>query len=219
MALTIPGLVLCATALGFGALARDLGFSAGQAVFISAVVYATPAQVVLIDLLSRGAALSAVALAVTLTAVRLLPMTVTLMPYLRDHKGRRWREVLAAHFIAITAWVEGSRRLPPLPDHLRLSHFLGIGTGMVAATGIGTLAGYVLAATLPSVLSAALLFLTPIYFLSSLMVTARNVADWFAIGLGLVMGPVFFVSVPGFDLLATGLIGGTLAYAIGRRHR
>lgn len=212
-------MVLLATALGFGALARDLGFSAGHAVFISVVVYATPAQVVLIDQLSRGAALTAVAFAVTLTAVRLLPMTVTLMPYLRDHQGRRWREVLAAHFIAITAWVEGSRRLPPLPDHLRVSHFLGIGCGMVAATGIGTLAGYGLAAALPPVLAAALLFLTPIYFLAALMVTARATADWVAIGLGVVMGPVFFMSIPGFDLLATGLLGGTLAYAIGRRYR
>jgi hypothetical protein len=32
-----------------------------------------------------------------------------------------------------------------------------------------------------------------------------------------VLGPVFFLGAPGFDLLLTGLVGGTVAYLAGER--
>ncbi len=210
-----PGLVLLATSLGFGALARDLGFSLGHVVFISASVYALPAQVLLIDQLARGATVAAVAFAVSLTAIRLLPMTVALMPYLRDGAAPRPIHFLAVHFVAVTGWIEGNRRLPPLPEQLRLPHFLGIGSATVFCTVSGAATGYLVAGHLPPALSAALLFMTPIYFLLSMMLGARNLADWLAIIFGAILGPLLFIWFPGPDLFLTGLIGGTLSWAIG----
>lgn len=214
-----PGMILFATSLGFGALARDLGFTAGHALFLAASLYALPAQVVLIDQLGRGAALTAAAFAVTLTAVRLLPTTVTLMPYIRDPSRSRWWLLVAVHFIAITAWVEGLRRLPGLPAALRLPHFLGIGGGMITMTLSGTVVGHLLAGSLPPLAAAALLFMTPMYFLLSLTGNATSRADLMAVGLGIALGPLLFLAVPGFDLLVAGLVGGTIAYATGRRRR
>src|SRR5262245_27757794 len=78
--LSVPAAVLFATALGFGALARDGGFSIAQGLFMGASMFALPNQVVLVDQLARNETLAAAALAVALTAVRLLPMTVTLVP-------------------------------------------------------------------------------------------------------------------------------------------
>jgi hypothetical protein len=70
----------------------------------------------------------------------------------------------------------------------------------------------------PAAVSATLLFLTPIYFLLSLMATSRARIDRLAIGLGCALAPVLYVAAPGFDLLATGLLGGTLAFLLrGRR--
>jgi predicted branched-subunit amino acid permease len=212
-----PGYVLVATSIGFGALARDLGVSFGQAVFLSSVLYALPAQVMLVDQLARGAGLAAAAFAVTLTAVRLLPMTVSLLPYLRDQRGLRPVHILAVHFVAITVWLEGNQRLPKLPEHLRLPHFFGIGSAMFLATGLGTIAGHALAAVVPPLLSAALLFMTPVYFLLSLASGARLRMDWLAIGFGVSLGPILFQLVPGPDLMLTGLIGGTAAYLAGRQ--
>ena len=67
--------VVFATFVGFGALARDVGLDLLQVVFVSATVFALPGQVVLVDQIGQGAALAATAFAVTLTAVRLLPLT------------------------------------------------------------------------------------------------------------------------------------------------
>jgi hypothetical protein len=38
--------------------------------------------------------------------------------------------------------------------------------------------------------------------------------DLLAIGIGCVLAPVFYLLMPGFDLLATGVIGGTLAFLL-----
>lgn len=210
----VPALILACTGAGFGALAHDAEVSAGLAAFMSVVLYATPAQVVLVDQIARGVSLWGGAFAVMLTAIRLLPMTVTLVPYLRSEAVRPWQYLLAAHFVAITGWTEGFRRLPALPVHVRMPHFLGLGTGLVLALVTGTCTGYWLASKVPPLLTSALLFMTPLYFTLSLILTAKQRIDWLALGAGAALGPAFFVAAPGFDLLLTGLIGGTLAFLL-----
>lgn len=216
VALTVPGLILAASSAGFGALARDAGFSLANSLFMMGAFFALPAQVVMVDQMARGGSLSAGALVVALTGIRLLPMSVVLMPYLKGPHGTRWRYALAGHFIAITAWMEGWRRLPLLPVEHRLDHFLGIGSGLVGTTMLGTTFGYVLAGSVPTLVAAVLLFLTPVYFLLSLIAAASDHADRYAIAFGIVLGPPFYLLFPGFDLLVTGLVGGTLAHFAAR---
>jgi predicted branched-subunit amino acid permease len=217
--LTAPGLTLFFTSIGFGSLARDLGYSLGQAFFMTTAFYALPAQVMLIDQLARGASIAAAAFAVSLTAVRLLPMTVTLLPLIKGNGRFRLAHFVAGHVMAITVWLEGSRRLPLLPQHLRLAHFFGIGGGMFLSTCLGTVTGHMLALVVPQALLAALLFMTPVYFLLSLAVGARLPMDWIAIGLGILLGPILFQLAPGPDLMLTGLIGGSIAYFFEKQRR
>ena len=211
-----PGCVLFLTALGFGTLVRDAGMTLGHALFLSLAMYALPAQVMVVDQLQRGATLLTVALAVTLTAVRLLPMTVSLQPYIRRRGGSPLMQFAAVHFVAITAWIEGNRRLPYLREDLRLAHFLGIGLGMVGATATGSAVGFVMAAHMPLTMQAALLFMTPTYFLLSTIAAATHRRDWMAIALGAGLAPLVYLWMPEADLLVAGLIGGTVAYAAGR---
>jgi hypothetical protein len=85
--------------------------------------------------------------------------------------------------------------------------------GTAAAFGF---VGFYLAARLPPLLAGTLLFLTPMSFLMS---TARNAVvliDRLALILGLVIGPVLAVYHVGLDLMWTGIVGGTLAYAAHR---
>jgi predicted branched-subunit amino acid permease len=215
----VPSLILAATGAGFGALAHDAGLQFGHTAFMSLVLYATPAQVVLIDQLARGASLWGGAFAISLTAIRLLPMMVSLMPYLRSPGAPRWQYVAAAHFIAITCWTEAFRRLPLLPERLRLSHFLGLGSALMTSLLIGTVIGFAVAGIVPPLLTSALLFMTPLYFTMSLFLNAKHMLDWAALAAGFVLGPIFFLAAPGFDLLLTGLIGGTVAFLVSERSK
>lgn len=215
----IAGYVLIAGSIGFGALVRDLGLGIDFAILSSILFYALPAQVILAAELGRGAPILTAAFAVTLTSVRLLPMAVTVTPFLADYKGRRWREVMAVHFVAVTAWIEANRRLAPLPPHLRLSHFIGFGATFMGFTAVSAAVGFMIAGSVPVALTGALLFFTPAYFVMSMMQSAYLRSDWLAIGLGAVIGPLVYLVSPDLDLLIAGLVGGTIAYIYGRAKR
>jgi predicted branched-subunit amino acid permease len=218
LVVSVPSALLFAAGLGFGALARDAGFSAAHAAFITGGMFALPNQVVLVDQLARNDTLLAVAFAVGLAALRLLPMTVTIIPFLKEGRPRPVLETVAVHFVAVTPWIESQRRLPSVPAGLRLASYLGLGLAFWATMLAGTMAGYTLAGAVPATVSATLLFLTPIYFLLSLLATARVRMDLIAVGLGCALAPLLYVLTPGLDLLATGLVGGTLAFLLrGRR--
>jgi predicted branched-subunit amino acid permease len=213
---SVPVFVVLVTFVGFGALAQGVGLTIAQAVFISVSVFALPGQVVLVDQIAQGAALVSTAFAVTLTSVRLLPLTISLMPYLRDGITPRWMEFLFAHVLAITIWIESMRRLPQLPVGLRAPYYGGFVSALFVGILCATTLGFLLSAQVPQEIGAGLIFLTPIYFFLSLISVAANRIDLLAVAIGAVLGPILFLMAPGLDLFLTGLIGGTIAFAIGK---
>jgi predicted branched-subunit amino acid permease len=177
------------------------------------LIWAGPAQVILLSALGAGAALFEIALAVFLSAVRFLPMVVALLPLLRGPNTRLRDLLLPAHFTAASMWVEAFRLLPPLPHEKRIPFCNGLAIGFMLAGHVGTVIGFSLAASLPALLTATLLFLTPMSFLVS---TARNsvtLVNRLALALGLVISPLLTYFQVGLDLMWTGLIAGTAAYA------
>src|SRR3954463_16483716 len=89
VASTVLTLVLFATYLGIGALAHDSHFSLGWALASTGLVWAGPAQIILISTLGSGATLLQAAVAVTLSAIRLLPMVVSVLPSVRSPGTKR----------------------------------------------------------------------------------------------------------------------------------
>jgi predicted branched-subunit amino acid permease len=216
----VPGVILLSAIMGFGALARDTGVSLGAAVFSTAAIFALPGQVVLLNEQAAGATLLATAFAVMLTATRLLPMSVVLAPYLRGSLLPRWVLIPAIHFCAVTLWVTGMRRLPEIAPADRLPYYLGSAIPLYVLALATTAIGYLIAGEVSPLIAAALFFLTPIYFvLSMIQSAARSLTDKLAIVLGLLFGPLFAIWTPGFDLLLAGIIGGGAAYAVGGRWR
>jgi predicted branched-subunit amino acid permease len=209
-------LVTIGTFLGIGALAHDLGFSLGWAIVCTILVWAGPAQVILMTALGGGAALVETAIAVALSAVRLLPLVVSVIPIVRGPATRNRDLVLPAHFIAVTIWAESLRLLPALPRENRVAFLNGMGSAFVAVGTLSTVAGFYLAASLPLVLTAALLMLTPLAFLMSIAGNARLLGDRLALALGLAIGPTLAAYQVQLDLMWGGVIGGTLAYAAHR---
>lgn len=211
--------VLIGSFVSIGALAHDLGFSVVWVALSTLLIWAAPAQVIMISALGAGAAPLEVAIAVSLSAIRLLPMVVSALPIIRGERTRSPGLILAAHFIAVSLWIETLRLAPARPRAERLAFVNGIGASFLATSLAATIAGHHLAATLPKTLVAALLFLTPMSFLASLTRNSRVLSDRLAMLAGLALGPLLAFCGVGLDLLWTGLVGGTAAYAIHRLRR
>ena len=212
-------LVLIGTYVGVGALAHDYGFSLAWVMLSTVLVWAGPAQVIMISALGTGAPLFEVALAVFLSAVRFLPMVVSLQPLLRGPRTRLRDLLLPAHFTAASMWVESFRLLPPLPQHARVPFCNGLAIGFMLSGHVGTLIGFYLAASLPVLLTATLLFLTPMSFLVSTAQNSVTLANRLALAFGLVVSPLLTYFQVGLDLMWTGLIAGSAAYAVHRLRR
>jgi len=213
---SIFSVVLFGTYVGMGALAQDYGFSLGWLVLSTFLIWAGPAQVILISTLGSGAALVETAVAVGLSGIRLLPMVVALLPVLKDRETRLSSLILPAHFTAASMWIESLRLLPAMPRAQRLAFSNGLGTGFNIAAQVGGVIGFILAARLPHVLTATLLFLTPVTFLVSTARNARMLVDRLALAFGLLLAPALTYFDVGLDLMWTGIIAGTAAYGIHR---
>ena len=102
------------------------------------MIAALPSQLLLVGGYVAGSGALVIALAVLLSAARLLPAVVTLLPYLR---ARLPLQLFAAHFVAVSVWAESRRHLPPLAAEGRLPFYFGMVTvfnvGCVAATLLG----------------------------------------------------------------------------------
>ncbi|MGA8970907.1 MAG: AzlC family ABC transporter permease [Pseudolabrys sp.] len=209
-------LVLAGTYIGMGALAHDFGFSPWWLALSTVLVWAAPAQVILISALGAGSALIEAAIAVTLSAIRLFPMVVALLPLLRG-EGTRLRDLLLpTHFTSVSMWVESIRLLPGVPRERRIAFCNGLSVGYMSTAASFGFVGYYLAAELPPLFAGALLFLTPLSFLLSTARNAKAMMDKLALVLGLLLGTILTATNVQLDLLWTGISGGTLAYIVHR---
>ncbi len=213
---TVMALVLFTTYLGIGALAHDTHFSLGWALLCTVLVWAGPAQIILTSTLGSGATAVQAAIAVTVSAIRLFPMVVSVLPVLRTPQTKRRHLVLAAHFVAVTIWVECFRLLPKVPRERRIIFTHGLGAGLLLVCLAATTIGYGLAANLPQLFAAAILLLTPLAFLLSTARNCRELSDVLALVLGLALFPLAAKLHSGVDILISGVSAGTIAYAVHR---
>jgi predicted branched-subunit amino acid permease len=220
VAARLPIFVMAFTFLGVGGLAREAGVPLGVALLSTLTIWAGPAQVIYFGALINGVALPAIALSISLSSVRLLPMCVSLLPLLRQPATSRVAIVYLAHNVAVTAWAESIRAIRDIPHNRRIAWFIGLTHSLVIAASISTYVGYTLAGALPHAFAAGLLFITPIYFIAALARNARESIDWIAMSSGLVLAPLLKGVVgAGLDLLVIGLVGGTLAWGWQKRLR
>jgi len=209
---TVLTAVLFATYLGIGALAHDTRFSLLWALLSTLLVWAGPAQIILISTLGTGATVVQAAIAVTLSAIRLFPMVVSVLPLLRTPATKRRHLILASHFIAVTLWVECYRLLPQVPRERRIAFVHGLGCGLLLVCLTATALGYGLAANLPQLFAAAILLLTPLAFLLSTARNSKQISDILALVLGLALYPAVAFLNTGVDILISGVAAGSIAY-------
>lgn len=220
VAARLPILVMAFTFLGIGGLAREAGVPLGVALLSTLTIWAGPAQVIYFGALINGVALPAIALSISLSSIRLLPMCVSLLPVLRASTQSRPTLFYAMHQVAVTVWAESIRAIRQIPPHGRMPWFMGLAHSLVLAALIATWIGYALATALPHAFAAGLLFITPIYFTSTLARNAREPIDWIALASGFALAPLLKGVVgAGLDLMIIGLVGGTCAWLWQKRVR
>lgn len=219
-ALILPAWIVGFSQFGVGALGADIGLPLGMVVLSTPLIWAGPAQFVLLGTLAAGAGLVAIALAVTLTAVRLLPMGISVLPLLHQRGQGLAMRLLLAHLVVVTTWLEGIRQLPGMPRRDRVAWFLGFSLTCIVVSTFLIALGHVLSASLPRYLAAGFMVVTPLYFLLSLLAAARMLPDYAAVALGLVFGASLGPLVgPDLDLIVAGLVGGLVAFGLWRRRQ
>ena len=205
---------MAASFLGFGALLRSVDFGLVPGLATIPLIWALPGQVVFVESIHKGLGLAATSLAVSITAVRLMPLTVLVLAQTRVKGAARWPELIAAHFVAITLWLLSNLQVEKVPYRRRLPWLIGLG-GTLCGSMIGfSSLGYFLADRLPLPLAASLVFFTPAFFLVSLLSSLRWRFEYAALVLGAIIGPVTYQIAPEFDLFIAGIAGGSLAYML-----
>jgi len=213
---SLPAIILMSAFVGFCGFAVEAGVPLGEAVFMTGMIWALPAKVLLVGSILAGVSLPAAFITVALSSIRLMPMVAALIPEMRTEKTPTWLLLLLSHFIAITAYVFTMERIRDVPREHRVAFFAGFGMTVTTANIILVAVIYSTVANLPAMVAGGLFFLTPVYFLTSIWASTRERAGHIAMTIGLALGPLFHQIAPEFDILYAGLIGGTLAFFIDR---
>ena len=214
---SLAGLVMCSSFLGFGALLNGMGFPLWPGLATTLFIWALPGQVVLLTLFQEGAALLAICLAVSVTAIRLLPMVTVVLAKTALPYAPKAPAYFLAHFIAVTLWVLTGDHVTDMPRERRLPWLTGLGSCLMIVMLVMTSAGFYLVGVVPFAIAAALAFMSPCFFFISLFAAARVRMDYLAIGGGVLLVPFCMQWVPDYDLVVSGVVGGTVAYLIGVR--
>ena len=216
---SLPAIILMLSFVGFCAFTAQAGIPVEQVVFMTGVVWALPAKVILVSSILGGANLATAFIAVTLSSIRLMPMVAALVPEIRTEKTPTWLLLVLSHFVAITAWVFAMERVQAVPRERRIAFFAGFGITLVLANMLLVAVVYHFVAEFPPILAGCLFFLTPVYFLASIWSSARHPVIYVALAVGLIAGPLFYWLAPEFDILLAGVGGGTLAWLAERSWR
>ena len=218
-AMAAPAWVLGVGYIGFGSLAQSQGFSLLHATLSTVAIWALPGQLILVEMHNLGAPFVAILLAVVFSASRFLPMTVALMPQMREPGVAAWRYYLAGQLLVMTSWAVAMRRFPGFARGARLPFFMGFAITIWLVSLLGTIIGYTLAGSLPGPLRLAFIFANPLYFILILTADLRGRMAVLALACGAVAGPMIHLVLPAWSVIGGGLAGGTVAFLLARTHR
>jgi predicted branched-subunit amino acid permease len=214
-ALGVPAAVLGAGFLGYGSLAGDAGYSIWLTLTATLAIWALPGQLVLMEMHAREAAFLATVFAVSLSAARFLPMTLTLMPLMRagSRTRRLWQFLLAAQLVSMTTWAVAMRRFEDMDLESRWHYFLGFSAVCIGSAMLFAVIGQLLIGALPPLARFGLALLTPLYFFVVLVGEARTRSAIAALLCGAGVALALHVYAPDWSLFGAGFIGGTVAWA------
>ena len=210
-----PAIALGASFIAIGALLKNIGFNIQQSILSTVLTYALPGQLVMAESFFIGASLVNIFLAVWLVNARLYPMTVSLMPLLKEASQPRWKYYLACHFIAVSAWLIMKSNYQKIEKKHRIDFWMGIGTGTWLTAIVSTIIGFLVSDYLNKDMMIGLAIVNPVYFTCMMVGAMKSIQISLSIILGAILGPAFFFISPEWSILYGGILAGTVAYFVG----
>ena len=139
-----PAIALACSFIAIGALLKNIGFNIQESILSTFLTYALPGQLVMAESFLIGASLINIFLAVWLVNARLYPMTVSLMPLLKEEGQPNWKYYLSCHFLAVSSWLIMKDKIKTVEQKNRIDFWIGIGTGTWTTAIVATIVGYFL---------------------------------------------------------------------------
>ena len=211
-ALGIPGISLAASFFALGALFKNSGLNAMQSFLSTLIGFALPGQVVMAETLIVNGTLLNILIAVFLTNARLYPMTVNLVPVIRQKNRPRWHYYFLAHFIAVTSWVYMLSNYNKINKENRFSFFLGLGVTLWVLSTIATVIGFYTAGIISKKVFVAIIYLNPIYFMCMIVSVLNKLHIILTVFLSIILAPILFLVTPDWSVLLAGVISGIISY-------
>ncbi len=211
-ALGIPGISLAASFFALGALFKNSGLNAAQSFLSTLIGFALPGQVVMAETLIVNGTLLNILIAVFLTNARLYPMTINLVPVIRQKNRPIWHYYFLAHFIAVTSWVYMLNNYEKITKESRFSFFLGLGSTLWILSTIATVVGFYTTGIISKKIFVAIIFLNPIYFMCMIISVLNKPHIVATVFLSFILAPILFLFTPDWSVLLAGTISGIISY-------
>jgi len=215
-ALSLPAFILFFTMMGFGSLANSAGFGRDMAAMASRLIWGLPGQLAMVELTATGQGMMAIVFACSLANARFLPTVVSFMPTLARQRASLPRMLLDAQLLSINSWAMCMREFPQIDATFRHRYYVTFASSILLAAVAGTLLGYHSSTLLPAALVLGLIFVSPLFFALVLSAVPRR-TERISMLLGCAIIPAAHYLWPEMDLLITGLIGGSVGFALGKR--
>ncbi len=208
----IPGISLAASFFALGALFKNTGLNVTQSFLSTLIGFALPGQVVMAETLIVNGSLLNILIAVFLINARLYPMTVNLVPVIRQKNRPKWHYYFLAHFIAVTSWVYMLSNYNRITKENRFNFFLGLGSTLWILSTISTVIGFFSAEIISKEIFVAVIFLNPIYFMCMIVSVLNKPHIVLTVFLSAILAPILFLLTPDWSVLFAGIIGGSISY-------
>ena len=213
-----PAIALGASFIAIGALLKNIGFNIQQSILSTVLTYALPGQLVMAESFFIGASLVNIFLAVWLVNARLYPMTVSLMPLLKETTQPRWKYYLSCHFLAVSSWLIMKDRIQVVDQKNRIDFWIGIGVGTWSTAIVATIVGYLLSDYLSKDMVIGFAIINPVYFACMMVGAMKSKSISTAVILGSILGPTLFLFSQEWSILIGGTLAGTIAFIVGENY-
>ncbi len=186
--------------LSFAVLARQAGFSVGQAIATSVIVFAGSAQFAMLSVVTVGGGISAALTAGSLMNARFLAMGIALAPSL---PGGPMKRAAQGQAVVDSSWALANRGDGTFDRWL----LFGTTVPQYLTWTLGSVVGAIFGNALGDTHRLGLDAIYPVFFLSLLIAELRDASSrWVAVGGGLLALAPVPISPPGVHLLCASAV-------------